>query len=85
MHIFLDNFHQGGKCTAQIANHHVELRRAVKFTDQKYSSIASLQTDCLNIDISSGSGINNEGENIVQKRCNFRKDTNHSKINVLKG
>ena len=27
MHTFLDNFHQGGKCSSQIARHHTELRR----------------------------------------------------------
>ena len=27
MHIFLDNFHQGGKYSAQIAIHQAELRR----------------------------------------------------------
>ena len=52
MHIFLDNFHKGGKYTAQIASHQEELRREEKFTDQKYLSIKSLQTDYLNIDSS---------------------------------
>ena len=35
MHTFLDNFHQGGKYSAQIASHQEELRREDKFTDQK--------------------------------------------------
>ena len=35
MHTFLDNFHQGGKYSAQIASHQAELRREEKFTDQK--------------------------------------------------
>ena len=35
MHIFLDNFHPGGKYSAPIASHQVELRREHKFTDQK--------------------------------------------------
>ena len=34
MHTFLDNFHQGGRYSAQIANHQVELTREEKFTDQ---------------------------------------------------
>ena len=34
MHIFLDNFHQGGKYSALIAIHQVELRREGNFTDQ---------------------------------------------------
>ena len=35
MHTFMDNFHQGGKYSARIASHQVELRREEKFTDQK--------------------------------------------------
>ena len=35
MHIFLENFHQGGKYSAQIASHQVELRREEKLTDKK--------------------------------------------------
>ena len=35
MHTFLDNFHQGGKYSAQIAIHRAELRREEKVTDQK--------------------------------------------------
>ena len=67
MQILLDNFHQCGKYIAQIASHHAELRRERNFTDQKYLSITSMQTDYLNIDISSGSGGKNERENIVNK------------------
>ena len=54
MHTFLDNFHQGGKYSAQIASHHIELRREGKFTDKKSLNISSLQTDYLNLDGSSG-------------------------------
>ena len=42
MHIFLDNFHQGGKYSAQISSHQTELSREEIFTDQKYLSISSL-------------------------------------------
>ena len=35
MHTFLDNFHQGGKYSAQMASHQAELRREEIFTDQK--------------------------------------------------
>ena len=67
VHTFLDNFHQGGKYSAQIASHQVELRREEKFTDQKYLNISSLQTDYLNIDSSSsGSGRHNERAHSVQ-------------------
>ena len=34
MHIFLDNFHQGVKYTAQISSHQAELRREKYFTDK---------------------------------------------------
>ena len=35
MHIFLDKFYQGGKYSAQIAIHQVDLQREGKFTDKK--------------------------------------------------
>ena len=41
MHTFLDNFHHGGKYSAQIASHQAELRREEKLTDQKYLNIYS--------------------------------------------
>ena len=69
--MFLDKFHQGGKYSAQIAIHKAELRIEETFTDQKYLSITSLQTDCLNLDISSGSIRNNERENIIQGNALF--------------
>ena len=59
IHIILDNFHQGGRYTAQISIHQVELRIEGNFTDQNSLSIIYLQTDYLNLDISSGSDINN--------------------------
>ena len=34
MHILLDNFHQGGKYSAQIVRNQEELRREENFTDQ---------------------------------------------------
>ena len=78
MDILLDNFHQGGKYTAQIANHQAELRREENFTDHKYLSVTSLQNDYLNIDSSSGSMINNERSNIVHTKCTFCGCANHS-------
>ena len=36
MHTFLDNFHKGGKYSAQIASHQVELRREEKYTDKNH-------------------------------------------------
>ena len=71
MHIFLYNFHQGRKCIAQIASHQAGLRREEKCTEQKYLSVTSLQTNYLNLDISSGSGTNNKRENLVQKNTLF--------------
>ena len=55
MYTFLDNFHQGGKYSAQLASHQAELRREETFTDQKQLNISSLKTDYLNLDSSSGS------------------------------
>ena len=54
MHTFMDNFHQDGKYSAQVASHQAELRREETFTDQKSLNISSLQTDYLNLDIISG-------------------------------
>ena len=34
MHIFLDNFQQGGKYTKKVANHQAELRKDEKFPDK---------------------------------------------------
>ena len=56
----MDNFHQGGKYSAQIASNQAELRRGGKFTDQRYLSISSSKTDYLNIDSISGCGKNSE-------------------------
>ena len=53
MHIFLDNFHRGGKYTAQIASHQVEVTIEETFTDQKSLYTTYLQTDYLNLDRSS--------------------------------
>ena len=50
MHTFLDNFHQSGKYSAQLASHQVNLRREEKFPDQKCLNISSLQTDYLNLE-----------------------------------
>ena len=50
MHTFEDNFYQGEKYYAQIASHQAEFRREETFTDQKYSSISSLQTSYLNME-----------------------------------
>ena len=71
MHTFLDNFHQGGKYSAQIASHQAELRREEKFTDQKPLNISSLQTDYLNLDRSSGFGRKSEIAHDIQTKCTF--------------
>ena len=54
MHIFLSNFHQGGKYTSYIASHQAELIKEEEFTYQKYLSISSIYADYLNLDRSSG-------------------------------
>ena len=56
IHIFLDNFYQGGKYSSQIDRHQEELIREEKFTDQKYVSISYLQTDYINLVSSSDCG-----------------------------
>ena len=71
LHIFLDNFHQGGKYSAQIDSHQAELRREVKFADGKSLSILSLHNEYLNIDRILGCGKDSERENLVQKKCTF--------------
>ena len=72
MHTFLDNFHQSGKYSAQIASHQAELRIEEKFTDQKSLNISSFQTDYLNLDsISSGSSRHNERAHYVQENVHF--------------
>ena len=71
MHIFLDNFHQGGKYSAQIDSHQEELRREVEFTGGKSLSISSLHNDYLNIDSRLSCGKDIERENIVQKIALF--------------
>ena len=78
MHTFLDNLHQGGKYTANIASHQADIRIEERFTDQKYFYISYLQTDYLNLDCSSGYGRNNERANLVHTKCTFCGGTNHS-------
>ena len=78
MHIFLDNFHQGGKYSVRIASHQAELRREENFTDQKSLSISSLQTVYLNLDSSSGCAKNSEKANLVEIKCTFCGGANHS-------
>ena len=85
MHTFLDNFHQDGKYSTQIASHQAELRSKEKFTNQKSLNISSLQTDYLNLDNSSGFGRNSERSHTIQKKCKFCGVTNHSAENVSKG
>ena len=65
MHTFLDNFHQGGKYSDQIASHQAEFRREEKLTDKKSLKISSLQTDYLNIDSSTGYIMNIERAHYV--------------------
>ena len=82
---FMNNFHQGGKYSAQIASHQAELRREGKFTDQKSLNISSLQTYYLNLDGSSGFGRNSERASTVQKKCTFCLGNIHSAEENSKG
>ena len=79
MHIFLDNFHQSGKYSAQLASHQAELRREENYPDKLFLNISSLQTDYLNLDNSvSGSIRHNERAHSVQTKCTFCGLNNHS-------
>ena len=78
MHTFLNNFHQGGKYSAQIASHQTELRREETFTDQKSLNISSLQTDYINLNSSSGSSRNIERAHAVHTNCTFCGGNNHA-------
>ena len=72
MHIFLDNFRQGGKYTAKIESYQGYLKqRKNLLTNKKYLSITYLQNDYLNLDINSGSSRNNERENFAHTKCTF--------------
>ena len=84
MHTFLNNFHQGGKYSAQMDSHHAELRREETFTDQKSLDISSLQTNYLNLDSSSGFGSNSEREHDVQTKCTFCGGIYHSAEKCVK-
>ena len=85
MHTFLDNFHQSGKYSAQLASHQAELRREEKYPYQKYLNISSLQTDYWNLDNSvSGSSRHNERSHSVQTKCIFCGLNNHSADLFLK-
>ena len=82
IHILLDNFHQSGKYTAQIASHQVDLKRKGKFTDQKYLSVLYLQNYYINIDSGSGSVRNDERANLAQTKCTLCEGANnYSEIN----
>ena len=74
----MDNFHQGGKYSAQIAIHQSELRIEETFTDQKSLFISSLQNGYLKFYSNSGCGRNSESENIVQTKYNFGGGAKHS-------
>ena len=79
MHTFLDNFHQSGTYSSQLASHQAELRRMEKYPDQKCLNISSLQTDYLKIDNNkSGSSRHNEKKKYVQTKCTYCGLNNHS-------
>ena len=85
MHTFLDNFHQGGKYSAQLDSHQEELRREENYLDQECLDISSLQTDYLNLDNSvSESSRHNERSHSVHKKCTFCGLNNNSAENVSK-
>ena len=79
MRTFLDNFHQSGKYSVQLASHQAELRREEKYPDQKCLNISSLQTEYLNLDSSlSGSSKHTEKANSAKTKCTYCGLYNHS-------
>ena len=78
MHTFLDNFHQGGKYSAQIDSHQADLRIEGKFTNRKSLNISSLQTDYLNLDSRLSFIRNSERAHAVHTKCTFCGGTNPS-------
>ena len=79
MHTFMDNFHQSGKYSAQLASHQAELRREETYPDQKCLNISSLQTEYLNLDNNnSGSSRHNEKANSAKAKCTYCGLSNHS-------
>ena len=78
MHTFLDNFHQSGKSSVQLASHQGELRREGKYPDQKKLNISSLQKDYLDLENSfSGYSRHNERAHSVQTKCTSCGLNNH--------
>ena len=78
MKIFLDNFHQGEKYSAQIASHQAELIIEKKFTAQ---NIFLFHPYRLTIYILTADHVvikNSERENIVHTKCTFCRGANHS-------
>ena len=53
------------------------VKKGRKMYQPKILSITALPNDYFNLDNSSGSGRNNERENLVQNKCNFCGGTNH--------
>ena len=84
MHAFLDNVHQGGKYSAEIASHQAELRREENFNNKKLLNISYLQTDYLNLDSSSVFGRNSEIAHDIETKCTLCGGTNHSAENCFK-
>ena len=84
MHTFLDNFHQGGKYSAQIASHQAELSREENFTDKKSLKISSLQTYYQNLDSSSCCGRNGDRAHAVHTKCTFCGGNNYSAETIFK-
>ena len=81
----MDNFHQGGKYSTQIASHQAELRIEEKFTDQKSLDISSLHTDYLNLYSSSGSSRNSKNQIMFRQSAHFVEVTIILQKNASKG
>ena len=79
MHIFMDNFQQGGRYSDQIASHQAELRIEENLLIRNLYLFHPYRL------ISSGCGINSEKANTFQTKCNFFGGANHSAGKKSKG
>ena len=84
MHIFVDNFRQGTKYSAQITIHQAEIRREDIFTRQISLSISSLLTEYLNLDSSPGCCKTMREQIFSRKHLFFVEVKNHAE-NVSEG
>ena len=82
MHIFLNNFRQLGKYSAQKASHQAEFRRKENFIDKRVIYFILIDYPST---YSSCCDENSEKANLVNKKCTFCGGANHSAEKKSKG